>query len=696
MRLTQLTISGLKAADRTIDLSPVVLLAGPNGAGKTAVLQALHLLALGSAPGLPSTADGVMRLARDGQIKISATLVDGAKRHTVERSWTRGADGKVTEQIAGSIVPKGSNLAARKGMLASSLGGWSEAWKPDDLLSLSPAKLRQRLVQLLGGEDLTIARWLPEDAPGWAAPAYTDQQLDEWITRTVAEARRRVLDAQADCRKLDVLLEQTASGGRVDTAPIKARLSALRAELARAQEHAGALARVAKAEESLAAARSRLATDAPSVAFARDMLESAIADEERAKGAEQQRAAKARELAQVRRDLAQVLATIKGVDQPSTMLDLDAAESELAECREQEQAATEALGKARERMTAAKARVEALGENSPLESCPHCGGDLVAALAAAYDLAVTDLRVATEAEYEADKAAKIAASHRVSLERRVQRVTREVAAREALADGWALEQEAAALEAELSRPAPSTASLTEAMADARAVLAAAEARAGAEAAVERLELEVQRQRADLGDDAPRAAAAIEAEIRAAETALVAAGQANEAADLRESTEEQIKLTREEEIAAKRWLEKFQAIEGDILKAIKERIEGPASAVLGKRVTVVLRDARGGDTCRFAVGGVDVSSISTGERLAFVAGLLIALAGGAQSQWRPLVLDSIEAVSANNRPRFLESLAAAARDGRVDQVIVAGCPDIAGAPEGVQLVTFGERGEAAAA
>lgn len=189
--------------------------------------------------------------------------------------------------------------------------------------------------------------------------------------------------------------------------------------------------------------------------------------------------------------------------------------------------------------------------------------------------------------------------------------------------------------------------------------------------------------------AARPLADIEADARKAEARLALAGATGETEAARQTLEADAAKAREAEAAKARLRDLLAKVEATILDDVRQRIEGPATEALGRPVTVELVDDRGGETCRIAVGGVDVSAISTGERIVFEASLLVALASGAKAQWRPLVIDCLESVSRNRRGAFLGALAEACQRGVVDQVWVAGCPDeVDEPPEGCEVFRLG--------
>ncbi len=573
MKLRSITITGLKAADRTITIeAPVTVVLGENGEGKTAVLQALSLLATGTTAGIPKTAEGVMRLARGDEIELRAAFDKG----TVTRSWRRDKKGAVKETIVGTLLPAGITGKAAAGYLAGVLGGWSEAWRPGDLYSLSPAKLRARLVSLLGA-DFEPADHVPPGAPKWAQP-HEGEDLGTWIARVMDVSRREANDAAAERKRIAAALAEhvaqwgeTLGDGTLGTDAESERAEA-QVELARLREEYAAARDAERAKTEHAAKRAGLAA----------------------------------ELVGLRR-VAQQEATA-GVD-PVEEIDVSIAAEEQAEC---DRAQAEA-----------KTRHAVIWEQAE-SKCPHCGkaaADLETVKAAELQVVLTDRAFVTACE-----------AHRKA------------------SRGWAL--------------ACVLASIRETEAQLEALEAAP-------------------------PPAARPLADIEADARKAEARLALAGATGETEAARKTLEDDLAKATATEAAKVQMRDDFAKVEATILDDVRARIEGPASAALGKAVTVELVDARGGETCRLAADGVDVSAISTGEQIVFTAALLGALASGAKAEWRPLVIDCLESVSLSRRPVFLEALRGLVVSGAVHQVIIAGCCDSAPANmDGVDVMTLG--------
>lgn len=77
MHIQSLQISGIKALDRTIELTPLTLIAGPNGSGKTAILEAIRFVLLGYCPGMNKTNAALFDLSSGNRMQATLTMSDG-------------------------------------------------------------------------------------------------------------------------------------------------------------------------------------------------------------------------------------------------------------------------------------------------------------------------------------------------------------------------------------------------------------------------------------------------------------------------------------------------------------------------------------------------------------------------------------------------------------------------------------------
>lgn len=269
MRLDRLTIEGLKSSDRVLDFGAVNLLVGPNGSGKSSVLYALCLLAHGRLTGardasteagvrIPKTADGVMLLARGDKIRIRGefALDDGSKA-AVDRAWTRGRKGSVSESIElAGWKGAPSSLAEKRAFLALRLGGFSEAWAPMDFLSANASEMRRRIVAMLPASEADLHGVVPVDCPSWAAPIEGESSL-QWAAVAMHRARGRLSEAKDEARDAESRISWLQSHWRadLDTQAARDRVADLEAELERLRAHEALLTRLMGRENELLNAR---------------------------------------------------------------------------------------------------------------------------------------------------------------------------------------------------------------------------------------------------------------------------------------------------------------------------------------------------------------------------------------------------------------------------------------------------------
>jgi DNA repair exonuclease SbcCD ATPase subunit len=129
---------------------------------------------------------------------------------------------------------------------------------------------------------------------------------------------------------------------------------------------------------------------------------------------------------------------------------------------------------------------------------------------------------------------------------------------------------------------------------------------------------------------------------------------------------------QEDMAA--WVGKLKKIEGSILGTLVGGLEQRFTTAAQAPVKVQLWDTKGKEDCTILVGGVPCETLSDGELIASLAGLLYALAEGSEAEWRPLMVDRLESISMNRRESFLVSLLEAKKAGAFQNLLVAGCPD----------------------
>ncbi len=802
MILTELTIEGLKAFDRTLHLGPVTVLRGPMGSGKSEAINAIQLLVTGGIPargaqkGLAS-ADKIMALASRDTIFLRGAF--DAPAAWVERTWTRKrmrTKGEekvtVTEAVRASFAEGSkSHVEAR---VLERLGAWSEAWAPDDLIDLPRDQLRRRLVTIVATEDLSIGKFLPKDCPAWARPL-TGQTVVDWVSAAAAKAKDTAKAAKEEVDALDAQLAAMpfVPEGEADAGGVTAKLEGLRQELVRASRRmtlaedlaqagrdmetmrlrvvpalsltdaqanlnaaglaAGAFkpiaARLEEVESRLTGMRAAIA-EAGQVEVLDEDTAAARLEVARQKSAELAgllTAAKAsekttradhdRRLAAVRHDLAKVKADLaKLADAENTPGVYDAAAHGGAVALAAK--AEAALQAARDAAQRALGVVE--DARAPtIPHCPKCGHDLAAHRQERIAEAQEKLIDADERQRLADRAYK-GALHAAETHNALKLLTED---RERAAQLRERQKELTGAEREvLEEPMPDVARAEREASEAAAVVAglvkahlAAVARrqaldldnertklladlSGRDAAdsalvdaaaamdlartqdalrrdIAKREVRVERLKAEVDDLATaRERDAIEADIRAAESSLSEVGGAAERRTQRAQAEQDLEAKLSILAVAKHWVATFARLETEILGTVSERLTAPASKVLSSKVGVELTNARGGADCRITINGVDTATISKGERMTFLGGLLMSLAPGA-SGWRLLLMDELEAISLHRlgggmgpRETFLRSMVSAVDEGLFDQVILGGCPDVLPEVPGVTVIDFG--------
>jgi hypothetical protein len=680
-RLTSLYTDGLKAHDRVLTLAPVTLLVGANGAGKSEALISLHLLARGRAPGVEATDDGVMRLASGDAVLVRGTFDDGT---VMSRGWARDDRGSIRRSgtLCGpdgrSALPSGASLAQALGAIGLALGGSSDVWTPDALLTMPEARLRARLLALVGG--------LPEpgaELRGLVPAGEAGETPDAWRGRALAYLADRLAKARAAARQAHAA--HVAAVEAADDTPAMASiaslqqsLATLRAELADAQ----ALADLRRQLASLPAEGPNV--DVEALRAAVDQAATALTAAEDAEAEDPSTDedwtrldAAARTLADARRD----------TDGTADEADVDLAEADVALARSADEGARAPVQNIHAALAEGRARATMLRQpfDSAISHCPDCDCDLAAAfagLAEAAEGAVADLELmAAEAEAQAAATGVRLRTAREAL----RRAEWGNAARMLLAEVWPVVErvERGRTLARARRAAQATHqaavdALTDALRTMREAALAVDLRS----------------RIDAMPPA-RDPDAIETEIRTVEQLLATAGAVAELKARAISTEGEAADAAHD---VEGWVDALAAVrtwEVEALTATRAQLEAPLSASMGAPVAIELVDARGGEACRLTVGGVDVAGLSTGERTRFLGALLVLLAEHTPG-WRVVLLDGIETVSLEYREALLAALVAAYRAGRVDQVLVAGCPDTVPEVEGVHVVRLAARAQEVAA
>ena len=112
----------------------------------------------------------------------------------------------------------------------------------------------------------------------------------------------------------------------------------------------------------------------------------------------------------------------------------------------------------------------------------------------------------------------------------------------------------------------------------------------------------------------------------------------------------------------------------MLHELRAAVEGPATAMVGRKVEVVLANAKGEPDLAWRVGGVDADALSDSTVELFLLGLRFAFAPLSKAKLKLLPIDRFERFSKGRRVAFHQRIQDAIDRKIVDQVIVTGCPD----------------------
>lgn len=667
MKLTNIKTTGLLHADWEHSFeSPVTVFVGENGAGKTTVLHAIALLTQGviEDPSIPRTNQGVMRLARDKKIVIEALFeAEGGAKHVVTRVWKRDKKGGVKEEVAQDFDPsKSGSLNDQQALLRQLGGGLTELWNPYAFLMLPPARLRSRLITLLcdgGSSGGDLRKLLPDDLPSRLAPSSMTQPAEEWLRLSIATISRDIIEHQTELRKLEAILEGLEDAFEDHATAIQRvtdELSEVTDESLKVGRRLGLEARLAEVKAGL---EQRPTSARPDDAAVEEAEQNHTRAEEVARAAWRKR----EELGSKRKTLGAQLARLThedialGVNTQPTLDVVQTSEAAQAALVDRDKAVKvfHGLKDAFDRMFGPK------GWASSVPPCASCG--------AAQDFSRVreeQKRAVLEQERVCGELTKTAASLIATADQalRQQKQRENLETRDAI--------EADLLEAE----------------GALAALEAAEDPDAFKAKVDLLK-RLQRQHDDF-DLLEEEELRLDAEIGDYEAASnpedLKAHHAELVAELerltmlqarrQELTKAASSLNEREGFLtdAKAWKSRLVGIETQLLKTVKDKLETSITTQVGRPVEVSLVSPKGLPDCRFMVGGVDWSALSDGESMRFMGGVVTALLRSSQSDWRPLLLDRLEAISKKARRDYLKSLVEAVEHQHVSQVLICGCPD----------------------
>jgi len=667
--LVRLETIGLKRSDRVINLGPVTVVLGENGAGKSSMVRdALHLLAFGRAPDdrIPKTHDGVMLLARDSEIDLRAELERDGAKIGIRRRWRRKTSGQVEETVETTGLPRvEGGHRERAGQVAGLLGGVLEAWRPDEILSLKPQTLRTKLLSILPADGFRLQDWVPDGCPQYAEPSGPGESVLDWAIAAASRTRGRLLELHEERRKDEAIVSETEgdwAGG--DPAVPQARLEELRRAWLQTEQRFQAEGRLIHLRERLAEIRGLAASVGEDLEVRRLAAGVVLAA---AAAVEQKRLALLQEES-TQKLLVRRAEEACGPPLPSPRPTRAGLGVELKAAR----------GRSAEIAAAKETAALIAGARSiVVPSCPQCGADLRSAHAdtvrAASDAVAALAKDHALAERETTRI--------LSMDGRVADVERAEA--QAAGAGLALAEAQAALAA-LPTAADTRTAAAQADESYRAIEAGS--RAGRESAG--LEVEILGLEAELDEEAPTMTRdEIGTAIRVAEAELEEVGAKQERARMLVEAREHIRWLEPRIEEARAWEGKFRDIQTRLLATVAGVFEARLSAA-GAGLKVILFDERANPTARLELDGVPVMTLSAGERLRLGAALAQAFAAAQPGEFRPVLLDGLESISAGNRGPFLSALTAAVSSGAIDQAIIAGCPDSIPDVPGVTVIDLG--------
>lgn len=248
MHLTRLTVSGLKAQNREIDLAPLSILEGPTGAGKTTLLQAIAVAIFGIDPRIGRSLDALRPLLPSSDVRISLADDTG---FSVTRRMVKNAK-QALSCLTSVYPPKGERTntdAANR--VEREWGQLTVFLDVAELLNQSPAKRRAFIANLASAAGLAAT---PEQLTALVDGTLTGLPDEE------CELTRRFFRALLPCflgvdlqsgvsTALTQLSLQITETNAVRTAAIKAQ-EAFRTEL---QSSPDASSSLADLQEQLAA-----------------------------------------------------------------------------------------------------------------------------------------------------------------------------------------------------------------------------------------------------------------------------------------------------------------------------------------------------------------------------------------------------------------------------------------------------------
>src|SRR5258708_2322565 len=144
----KLTMRGVKANDRSIDLEKLTVFTGPNGSGKTTIPDSIRFLALGFVPALRKRPLDTSALMSDSSMEVELTTNDG---RTMRRALAK--TGTSFQQSAETSWFKNSKAAETGKEILRQFGEEEidvrEVMDIRELLNATPNERASRIEQLL-------------------------------------------------------------------------------------------------------------------------------------------------------------------------------------------------------------------------------------------------------------------------------------------------------------------------------------------------------------------------------------------------------------------------------------------------------------------------------------------------------------------------------------------------------------------
>ncbi len=662
MRVTKISVHGLKNQDAEYHLGPVSIFTGPNGSGKTSILQAVRFAVLGHDPSLGKAAEKIAPLMAADEMAVRLTAEkDGGAKLSVTRTLTNKG-GKLSHGVR--VLPSDGEekLAHLQARVAQELGGFVPVFDLGELLGLSPDKRRAFLFALaseagtLKAADLRAMACdrIPQgcsDEVQAAAVALVDKFLG-LASRDGAETAHDVIE------RVVAALKAEESALNAERKHKHASLQGLTDELAGLPAVAGSLdtvlqdvealnAQIGAATTELEGSRARLAEYRRAVARKQEIERARRTAAEDVSG----------RLAEIQASLAEqrerLTAQISGAEQ--CKLAVDEMDGLLLTARDREASAKSALAAAQAEREGGERLLKALG-TCEMEGDPRCcltqrrvrlagKAQDIEAMTAEIQAAVGDRRQMVENREGALKALKTA---------------------EAEVERWraqtdALGRDVGGLEKTLAARAASLQRLGEEEAGLAPVLEAAPV----------IDLEVLEQHLK-GVQATRAQkqSAIVAITRreAIEKALQGARAALAQADVSAESLKAVKVA----VGPK-------GLQGEAARVTIEPLIQAANQVLGqlpagKALGVRTLSERGDEVLDIGWERdgklIPFETLSGGERIQFAAALAVGLHDLKPLPLRVLLVDDLQSVDAANRVPFVRALAAMVEHGKLDNVVLA--------------------------